>query len=180
MRTRVGYAGGTTRDPTYRSIGDHAEAFQVDYDPRRISFEDLMEIFWTSHDPRRTSWSTQYKAAVFVQDIEQRCVAERSRDRLAAVLGATVKTEIIDAPRFYLAEDYHQKHRLRGARTLMAEFAQMYPRDLDFIDSTAAARVNGYLDGNGSLERLKDEIDSFGLSEGARDKLLECVARRYS
>lgn len=174
----MGYAGGTTRDPTYRSIGDHAEAFQVDYDPQRISFEDLMETFWTSHDPRRTSWSTQYKAAVFAHDDGQRHAAERSRDNFAAVLGRTLKTEIIDAPRFHLAEDYHQKHRLRGERFLMAEFAQMYPRDLDFIDSTAAARVNGYLDGHGSLERLKSEVDSFGLSENARDKLLERVARR--
>lgn len=176
----MGYTGGTTRDPTYRSIGDHAEAFQVDYDPLRISFEDLMEMFWTSHDPRRTSWSTQYKAAVFVHDAEQRRVAERSRDRFAALLGTTVKTEIIDAPRFYLAEDYHQKHRLRGERALMAEFAQMYPRDLDFIDSTAAARVNAYLDGYGSLERLKGEVDSFGLSDDAGDKLLERVSRGYS
>jgi len=178
VRTRVGYAGGTTRDPTYRSIGDHAEVFQVDYDLQRISFEELMETFWTSHDPRRASWSTQYKSAAFVHDGEQRRVAERSRDNLAAVLGKTVNTEIVDAPRFYLAEDYHQKHRLRGERALMAEFAQMYPRDLDFVDSTAAARVNGYLDGYGSLERLKGEVDSFGLSEDARDTLLERVARR--
>lgn len=160
----MGYAGGTTRDPTYRSIGDHTETLQVDFDPDRIDYRELLDIFWASHDPRRSSWSAQYKAAVFAHDAEQRRAAEESRDRVQSALGATVRTEILAAGPFYLAEGYHQKYRLQGVRELAAEFAEMYPRMREFVDSTAAARVNGYLDGYGSLEEFERISDSLGLT----------------
>jgi peptide-methionine (S)-S-oxide reductase len=178
VRTRVGYAGGTKKNPTYHSLGDHAETIQIDFDPERIAYERLLSIFWASHDPTSRSWSRQYKAVVFYHDEEQRNLAVATSDRLAERTGATIHTEILHYEGFYLAEPYHQKYRLRSVRDIMAEFSAMYPLDVDFVNSTAAARVNGYVGGYGSLEVVKSEIGELGLSPDASRRLLEIVAAR--
>lgn len=178
MRTRVGYTGGTTPDPTYRRLGDHTEAFQVDYDPSRISYEDLLALFWTGHDPRSAPFSTQYKAAVWVHDEEQAEAARASRDRLEETLRTGVRTEILPAKRFYLAEDYHQKYRLQADRVLGGEFRQCYPRTKEFVDSTAAARANGFVAGHGTPSDLEDIIEDLGLSETSRTRLRKVVGGR--
>jgi peptide-methionine (S)-S-oxide reductase len=87
-------------------------------------------------------------------------------------------TEIIPATTFYLAEDYHQKYRLRQSPTFMSEFATIYPDPADFVSSTAAARVNGYLGGYGTLADLQAEIDDLGLSPAAQEELLDIVRGR--
>lgn len=178
MRTRVGYAGGTKKNPTYHSLGDHTETIQIDFDPEKIPYERLLDIFWASHDPTSKSWSRQYKAVIFYHDEEQKKLAAATRDRLAAKLGTKIHTEILPYEGFYLAEPYHQKYRLRSVRDIMAEYSAMYPLDDDFVNSTAAARVNGYLGGYGSPELVKSEIGELGLSPGASKKLLDIVATR--
>ena len=176
VRTRVGYAGGTTQNPTYHSLGDHTEAIQIEYDPALISYEELFDAFWTSHDPFRQPWSRQYKAIVFYHDEEQERLAIERRDRLAAETGREVVTEIIPFSRFYLAEDYHQKYRLQQDPVLVRDLRAIYPNTQDFVASTAAARINGYVAGYGSLERLRDELNSLGLSTEGRDRLWEMVS----
>ena len=148
----------------------------MDFDPERILYERLLGIFWASHDPTSRSWSRQYKAVIFYHNEEQRNLAVATRERLAEKIGATIHTEILPYEEFYLAEPYHQKYRLRSVRDMMAEFSSMYPLDDDFVNSTAAARVNGYLGGYGSLEVVKSEIGELGLSLGASKRLLEIVA----
>ena len=172
MRTRVGYAGGTTPDPTYRRIGDHAESIQVDYDPERVSYEDLIEMFWCAHRPSAPPWSTQYMSAVFWEGDEQRAVTERTRDRVESATGQRVHTLVAPLGRFYVAEDYHQKYRLRRERDLMREFAEVFGDEAAFRDSTATARCNGFLDGYGELDLLQREIDTYGLTEHGRKRLL--------
>lgn len=178
IRTRVGYSGGTKKDPTYHSLGDHSESIQIDYDPSLISYEKLLEVFWSSHNPAEPPWSTQYKAAVFYHDENQRKLAMETREREAVRRNSKIMTEILPATDFYLAEPYHQKFRLRQDSELMKEFHTMYPADRDFVDSTAAARVNGYLAGYGTLESLQKELDSFGLSPEANNKLVNIVKNR--
>lgn len=172
IRTRVGYAGGTREKPTYQRIGDHTETLQIDYDPARISYEKLLEIFWQEHDPTARAWSTQYKAAVFYNNDEQRRQALATRDRLAAKLGKPIHTEIIPFSRFYTAEAYHQKYYLRGNRSLLRDLQRYYPQDADLMNSTAAARINGYAGRNGNAESLKAEIERYGLSPEGRKELL--------
>jgi peptide-methionine (S)-S-oxide reductase len=150
----------------------------MDFDPEKIPYERLLDIFWASHDPTSKSWSRQYKAVIFYHDEEQKNMAAATRDRLAAKLGTKINTEILPYEAFYLAEPYHQKYRLRSARDMMAEFSAMYPLEDDFVNSTAAARVNGYLGGYGSPELVKSEIGELGLSPGASKKLLDIVAAR--
>jgi len=178
IRTRVGYAGGEKLNPTYHDLGDHSETLQVDFDPGRTSFEELLDLFWRAHDPTHASLWTQYKTVLFFADPQQERVAMASRDRLEAALGRPVRTEIRPLGTFYQAEDYHQKYRLRHVKELMTEFRAMYPAEADFIRSTSAARVNGYLDGRGTLPQLERELDSLGLSVGSAAGLRQYVAKR--
>ena len=108
--TRVGYAGGTTQNPTYRSMGDHSESIQIDYDPDVISYERLLAEFWASHRPTRPSRSRQYASVIFYADEEQRLAAETSKRAMEERLGTTLHTDIVPLDRFYLAEEYHQHY----------------------------------------------------------------------
>jgi peptide-methionine (S)-S-oxide reductase len=175
VRTRVGYAGGTTENPTYHNLGDHSETIQIDYDPTQISYRELLDVFWDSHNPAGRSPSRQYMSIVFYHNDEQRRLALETRDREAARVKGQITTEIVPFSRFYLAEDYHQKYWLRQKPEFMQEFDAIYPNSDDLIASTAAARVNGYVAGHGSLETLQAEVDHLGLSPEARQKLLEIV-----
>ncbi len=178
VRTRVGYAGGEKKNPTYHDLGDHTETIQLDYDPRKISYEQLLDIFWQSHNPSAQAISIQYKHVVFYHNDEQKELAVRSRDRAAKNLGSEIQTEILPYTGFYRAEDYHQKYKLRHAHDIMAEFDKMYTDYDDFVDSTAATRINGYLYGFGTMENLQAEVDSFGISGEAKEKLFALVNRR--
>lgn len=175
-RTRVGYAGGIKKNPTYHSLGDHTETIQIDFDPEKITYERLLNIFWASHDPTSRPWSRQYKAVIFYHDEEQRNLAVATKDRLEEKIGVRIHTEILPYTEFYQAEPYHQKYRVRSMRDIMAEFSAMYPLDEEFVNSTAAARVNGYLGGYGSLEVVKSQSGNLGLSPDASRRLLEIVA----
>ena len=177
VRTRVGYGGGQTAAPTYRSIGDHTETVQIDYDPELISFEQLLEIFWDSHDPTRSARPGQYMRAVFYHNEQQRELAMASKAGLEGRTGSTVKTEIVPLRSFTMAEDYHQKFTLKHNKGLNKEITRIYPRHQDLVDSTAAARLNGYVGGYGSREQLAAEIDSLGLSAEAEEVLRDLVRK---
>jgi peptide-methionine (S)-S-oxide reductase len=178
IRTRVGYAGGSKENPTYHSLGNHAETIEIDYDPTRISYAELLDVFVESHDVTARPWSRQYASIVFYHDEAQRRLAEEVLAREATRRGRPVTTEVVAYERFYLAEDYHQKYRLRSRPEFLAEFQAIYPEEADFVDSTAVARVNGYVAGYGGLAALRAEIDDLGLSPAAGQKLLELVAAR--
>lgn len=177
LRTRVGYAGGRKENPTYHDLGDHTETTEIDFDPAKISYAKLLEVFWSTHNPCATPWSRQYMSAIFTHDEEQRRLATESRDREGARRGSKIHT-LIAAGRFWRAEDYHQKYELRQNDDLMKEFRAHYPDERAFTDSTAAARANGYLGGNGTLEGLRDEIDRLGLSAEGRARLLAAKGGR--
>ncbi len=174
----MGYAGGTKQNPTYRSLGDHTETVQIDYDPSRISYKELLRAFWTGHDPSYRSWSRQYASIIFVHNDEQLRLARESKAQIEQERGKTVHTEIINYNGFTLAEDYHQKHSLRQYPEFAEELMRIYPSFADYVASTAVARVNGYLGGDGSYDVLKKEADSLGLSPMRKEDLLRLVQRR--
>lgn len=178
IRTRVGYAGGTTENPTYYSLGDHAETVQVEYDPSRISYQELLDVFWAGHNPAQLAWSQQYASVIFYHDEEQLRLAQASKEQYESQCNCRVYSEIVPFTTFYLAEDYHQKYQLRQSPIFMDEFAAIYPDPVDFVNSTVAARVNGYLGGHGTLANLQAEIDDLGLSPEAQKALLEIVLNR--
>ena len=180
VRTRVGYAGGTKEDPTYHSLGDHMETIQIDYDPSQISYVDLLDIFWRNHNPSSRAWSKQYMAAVFYHNDEQKKLADESREREASKRKEEIQTKILPLTAFYRAEDYHQKYRLRRERNLLREFERIYPAGGDLVDSTAAARVNGYLGGHGTSADLKTDLKRLGLSAEGSRYLLRIVDSKNS
>jgi methionine-S-sulfoxide reductase len=174
----VGYAGGTTSRPTYHELGDHTETLQVDFDPAQVSYAQLLEVFWKEHSPTSRSWSRQYKAVVFYHSEEQQRLAVATKERLAAELRAPITTEVLPAGAFTLAEAYHQKYYLRQDRALLRELTAIYPNPADFVASTAAARVNGYLAGHGTQAQIQGEVDRLGISDASQRRLLDAAARR--
>lgn len=178
MRTRVGYAGGTTPHPTYGNIGDHTESIQIDFDPKVISYEHLLELFWSEHDPCSRSFSTQYKAALWVHSPAQRKVAEETQRAFAAKAGKAVLTQILDFKSFTRAEDYHQKFYLRQYKRIAKEVLARTSDGDAFTDSTIAARLDGYLGHHGTPEQFERDLPRLGLSKEAQTLLRERFLRR--
>jgi methionine-S-sulfoxide reductase len=176
IRTRVGYAGGTTEHPTYRSIGDHSETIQIDYNPDVVTYSELLAVFWSSHNPSTRSFSRQYRSIIFFHNDRQQRLALETKQREQAK--RSVYTEIVPFSEFFLAEDYHQKYYLRQVGELMRELRGRYPLEEDFNNSTVAARLNGYIGGFGTENQLEEELDGFALSEQAEKYLRERVSRR--
>lgn len=119
--TKVGYSGGTTKNPTYEDVctdkTGHAEVVEVTYDPRKITYEKLLEIFWDIHDPTTKNRQgpdvgTQYRSIIFYHTPEQKTTAEISKKNLeqSRKYHKKIVTEIIEAPTFYPAEEYHQQY----------------------------------------------------------------------
>lgn len=121
--TAVGYAAGYTPNPTYEEVCSgqtgHNEVVLVIYDPEQISYEKLLAIFWESHDPTQgmrqgNDAGTQYRSGIYPFDAAQKQAAEASRaayqERLQAAGYGAITTEILDAPPFYYAEEYHQQY----------------------------------------------------------------------
>ena len=121
--TAVGYAGGHTPNPTYEEVCSgrtgHNEVVLVVYDPNKISYEQLLKAFWETHDPTQgmrqgNDVGTQYRSGIYVTSPAQREAAEASKEMYAKAIAAKgygpITTEIIDAPPFYFAEDYHQQY----------------------------------------------------------------------
>jgi peptide-methionine (S)-S-oxide reductase len=121
--TAVGYAGGLTPNPTYREVCSgmtgHAEVVLVVFDPKNVTYDDLLKVFWESHDPTQgmrqgNDVGTQYRSGIYFYSAAQREAAERSRDAYQRVLTGAgygrITTEIVEAPEFYYAEDYHQQY----------------------------------------------------------------------
>ena len=121
--TAVGYAGGSTPNPSYREVCSgmtgHTEVVRVVFDPAKTSFANLLRVFWENHDPTQgmrqgNDIGTQYRSAVYAYGTEQLEAAERSRAMFQAELTQAgygeITTEIVPAPPFFYAEDYHQQY----------------------------------------------------------------------
>ena len=142
-----------------------------------MSYEALLETALTTHDPFRSSPRGQYASLVLAHDDAQLATARALAERFEAARGRKLATRIESLKTFYVAEDYHQKYYLRSDRRLMADFRAMFASDDDFRESTAAARVNGYVAGDGGRAQLEREIGSFGLTPDAVRHLAEKASR---
>ena len=121
--TSVGYTAGGTRNPSYEEVCSgltgHNEVVRVVFDPRELSYGQVLKIFWENHDPTQgmqqgNDVGTQYRSGIYVYSDDQRAQAEATRDAFQRGLGESgygaITTEILDAPKFYYAEDYHQQY----------------------------------------------------------------------
>ena len=123
ISTRVGYIGGNSENPTYKEVctdrTGHAEAVEVEFDPAQVKYDDLLKIFWENHDPTQgmrqgNDAGTQYRSGIYTFDAAQQQAAERTRDAFQKKLTdagyGAITTEILPAPPFYYAEEYHQQY----------------------------------------------------------------------
>src|SRR5712675_376824 len=121
IKTVVGYSGGTKPNPTYALVGsektNYRESIEVTYDPAKINFDQLLDIYWrqinpTQSDGQFTDIGPSYRAAIFVQNDEERKIAEASKEKLtgSGKFKKPIVTEILPAMKFWPAEDYHQKY----------------------------------------------------------------------
>ena len=121
--TSVGYAAGFTPNPSYEEVctgyTGHNEVVRVVYDPKQVSYESLLRAFWESHDPTQgmqqgNDVGTQYRSGIYVHDEEQRAASEATKQKYGQELNkagyGAITTEILDAPEFFYAEDYHQQY----------------------------------------------------------------------
>jgi peptide-methionine (S)-S-oxide reductase len=119
--TAVGYTGGALQNPTYKDVctneTGHAEVVQVTYDPAEVSYDQLLDVFWNSHNPTTLNrqgpdWGTQYRSAIFFHSPEQEAAARASREKLekSGRFNRPIVTQIVPAPVFYRAEEYHQRY----------------------------------------------------------------------
>ena len=123
LSTTSGYTGGQRKNPTYEEVCSgrtgHNEVVRVVFDPAKTSYETVLKTFWESHDPTQgmrqgNDAGTQYRSGIYAYSPDQRRLADASRDAYQRVLKAAgygpITTEILDAPEFYYAEDYHQQY----------------------------------------------------------------------
>jgi peptide methionine sulfoxide reductase msrA/msrB len=121
LSTIVGYAGGKTKNPTYKQVCSdktgHAESVQVTYDPTQVGYEELVRFFFSIHNPTQVNRQgpdrgTQYRTMIFYHDEEQKQIARKVMDELSASgkYKKPLATELVALPTFYKAEEYHQKY----------------------------------------------------------------------
>jgi len=121
LATAVGYLGGRTKNPTYEDVctdrTGHAEAVEVEFDPNRVRYQQLLDVFWNEHDPTQLNRQgpdvgTQYRSAIFFHNPAQQAAAIASKEALekSGRYRRPIVTEIVPAPEFFRAEDYHQQY----------------------------------------------------------------------
>jgi peptide-methionine (S)-S-oxide reductase len=127
--TAVGYAGGRTPNPTYEEVCSgrtgHNEVVRVVFDPSQVSYEQILKLFWESHDPTQgmrqgNDVGTQYRSGIYTYGDTQARAAQASKEAYEAMLRRSgyggITTEILPAPEFYFAEDYHQQYLAKNPR----------------------------------------------------------------
>lgn len=176
LRTRVGYAGGTTLNPVYRQMGDHSETLQIDFDPAVLPYEEILRHFWGNHYPNRDEYKgRQYISLLRFHSVRQQETIIRIKEEMENRLGEKIETEIAPYRDFTLAEERHQKYYLKRYPRILDQLAQHYPDAESFQDSIFAARLNGFAKGFGNREKLKEEIMGWNISEESRRVLVETL-----
>lgn len=172
LRTRVGYSGGTQKNPDYHDLKDHSETVHIQFDPSVISYPQLLRAFWANHE-YATPIDKQYKSAVFYNNETQKAEAEASVKEVAAKKlgnpayhGKKILTVIEPATLFYVAELFHQKYFLQCNGKLFKELQKqgVYIRVEDVTSDRMSASLNGFLAGHGTMGALMAEVDSWPVS----------------
>jgi peptide methionine sulfoxide reductase MsrA len=161
----VGYAGGTTPNPTYRDIGDHTEIIQIDYDPNVVSYQELLNLAKAQGDFDGMSFSRQYRSVVLYHNDQQR--------KTARMMGIK---QLEPFRNFTRAEDYHQKYYLQQS-PVAEDFFKRYPDAKSFTDSTAVTRANGIVGGYVNKSRLKRIVPELGVTQSHQKALYDMAGK---
>ncbi|KAF5269967.1 hypothetical protein FQR65_LT05766 [Abscondita terminalis] len=175
LRTCVGYSGGTTSNPTYKSIGDHTEVIEIHFDPEGITYQQLLQMFWNNHEyGLTTKIKKQYASLILYHDNEQKEIAEQSMKEEKMKHSEEMCTEIKPAAIFYPAEEQVYVLMLQQHRDL-CKVLMLTPELLQ--KSHVAARLNGYVAGVGTQDALDKDLTSFKLEQKYVDYVKQVFAR---
>ncbi|WP_216855164.1 peptide-methionine (S)-S-oxide reductase MsrA [Paenibacillus alba] len=179
VRTRVGYAGGTHAQPTYRTMGDHSETIEIDFDPQMMTMEQLLDIFWSHHQPDNINdyKGRQYQSLVLYRDERQHGLIREVMKTREAAGKRKLNTEIAPFAGFYLAEERHQKYYLKRYPDAISKLSTLYSTQDELVDSTLAARLNGLAKGYTNLQRIISEIQTWPLPLNERESQITLVKR---
>ncbi len=179
LRTRVGYTGGSLTTPTYESLGNHSEVFEVDYDPDIVSYEDLIHYYFQNFDTRTRPFSLRVNSIIYYRNDSEKMTAQSIKEGYESDYGAGLYAKIDKLDVFYLAEDRHQLSYLKSEISLYNEIRMIYPTSDKQLLSILASKLNGYIAGYGSKENLNQILDQSGLSEPSINRINDIVAVRY-
>ncbi|ACS98899.1 peptide-methionine (S)-S-oxide reductase MsrA [Paenibacillus sp. JDR-2] len=176
IRTRVGFAGGTTAEPTYRSMGDHTETVELLFDPALVSYDELLELFWNNHNPYNINGykDRQYQSLLLYRDEEQAEAFRRIKSRMERDKGP-LDTELAPFKAFYPAESRHQKYYLKRFPDAVEKLMSLYSSAEGLERSTLAARLNGVAKGFLNLERLQHEMKGWPIAEDELKEKLSLI-----
>jgi peptide-methionine (S)-S-oxide reductase len=172
LRTAVGYAGGVQADPTYRSIKDHTEVIEIEYDPTQITYDKLLTLFAEFHDPTQRIGSRQYISLLLFGDSAEEAAIKSWRETYEKTSKRPIATVVQKFDKFYEAERYHQKYHLQNDTRIMSAFG-LTPADL--VGSVLAAKLSAFVMGFASCETkqfIKENTKLTESQEGILDDLL--------
>lgn len=172
VRSSCGYSGGSKNNPKYRSIKDHTETVRVEYDPEIITYNELVHIGINAHNPRSKNRKRQYDNVIFYKNEKQKeIVKDAFRNEGYSV--ANIETRIEKLDKYYYAEDYHQKYKLRSRRSLEDQFTNVY-NEQQFRNSALATKMNSVV--AGELKKSEFSVpDEFDMEEDIFDR----IAKRF-
>jgi peptide-methionine (S)-S-oxide reductase len=175
-RTSVGFAGGSTPQPTYLHIGDHIETVLVEYDPDVVDYRSLIDVFWTGHDPGQDPWMNQYRSMIFPVTERQEELAEVAVRKARSRRDEAVLTQVLPIDSFHPDETYHQKYYLRKHRELWSEVTEVFGSEQAALRSTVAARLNAGLGGYADGAAVEVALEESSIDAAQAQKLREAVA----
>lgn len=179
MRTRVGFAGGTKDNPTYRQLGDHTETVEMDFDSGIVSLETILNLFWSYHNPGNINdyKGQQYRSLVLFRDPIQHSVIREVMRTSEEQGKGILDTEVAPYTGFYLAEDRHQKYYLKRYPDAIKKLRTFFPTDEELTNATLAARLNGLAKGYTNLEKIINEIRTWQISREEQEEIIHLIKR---
>ncbi len=158
-------------------MGDHTESIQIDYDPETISYEQLLDVFWKNHNTSQQLFyrDRQYMSLLVYYNHSQKEKALRSKEKWEANIEKPIYTEFQPYSAFYIAEDYHHKYLLKRYKNVIASLRKLYSTHDELINGTMTARLNGFVRGKGSFADLKEEVNTWDISDERKSTVLEVL-----
>lgn len=173
VHSYVGYAGGSTENPTYNSIGDHAETVKVIYDPKIISYEELVDFYIENTDANFRPMSGQYRYIVFYENEKQEeYINNLQKQRIENEEQYFTVKQLTD---FYMAEDYHQKYQLRLNKTLFNQTLTLFENEEELINSHLATKLNSYYSNQVTKEEMINIINDSYLSPIYPERVIDLI-----
>ena len=180
LRTRVGYSGGKSTNPSYKILDLHTEVVEIDYDPDAITYDELIDIFFESHNETLRPYDQRVKSLIFYRNDDEREIAKAKLDEVRARTpeNESVYTELKAFEVFYLAEPEHQNRSLKLEVSLYKELEQMFRSEDKILLSILVSKLNGYIYGYGDMEGALEVLEISGLSEASKARVIDVIISR--